>query len=134
MVIDSVFAEIEAQIRVGVDNIKFELLLKASLRDKSLSSNEKINIEASLKRAYEFFINHSEKFFKKKFLQENLKLITSLFFVSNLPCSYRHYQAIVEIVTRLLSNPTLSPFKDDCLAEIENLKYFSTDLVGEVRD
>ena len=132
--IDNVLADIEAQIRVGVDNIKFELLLQASLRDKSLSNKEKLNIEASIKRAYEFFINHSETFFKKKSLQENLKLITSIFFVSNLPCSHRHYKAIIDILTRLLSNPTLLPFKDECLAEIENFKDFSTDLVGEVRD
>ena len=51
MLIDNVLADIEAQIRVGVDNIKFELLLQASLRDKSLSNKEKLNIEASVKRA-----------------------------------------------------------------------------------
>lgn len=87
----NLLAEIDYQIRQGLDNIKFELLLKASLSEKSLSNKEKTNIEASVKRAYDFFSNHSETFFSKKHIQENLKALISLFMVSNLPCSYRHY-------------------------------------------
>jgi hypothetical protein len=47
---------VESEIQHGVDNIKFDLLLKASVRDKSLSSNDMMNIEASIRRAYDFFL------------------------------------------------------------------------------
>lgn len=124
--------DIEFEIRKGVDNIKFEMLLKASLSEKSLNNKEKSSIEASVKRAYEFFTNHSETFFKKKLIQENLKILISLFFVSNMPCSHRHYLAIKDIVSRLLENPQMIHIKDECLTEMESLKYFSNNLIVDV--
>ena len=83
---------VESEIRHGFDNIKFDLLLKASLRDKSLTSSEIVSIEAQIKRAYDFFLRNPDGVFVK--VKDTCKALMSLFVLTNMPCSKRHYDEL----------------------------------------
>ena len=85
----NVFAEIEHHVRTGIDRIKFDLLLKASLLEGSLSNKHKMDLEASIKRAYEFVLNYPERMSIK--IKKHMTVVSQMLLLSNVPCSYRHF-------------------------------------------
>lgn len=57
--------ELEFKVREGVDKVKFDLLLQASMRENSLSKKERDALVASMRRAFDFVMNRQEQLVAK---------------------------------------------------------------------
>jgi len=119
--------ELNYRIREGVDKVKFDLLLKASMKENSLSSKEKETVVASIKRAYDFVLSHHDRLLTKA--PQHIRLFCQFLLLANVPCSNKHFQAIVAIIERMVE--PLGDLKNECIEAILDLKEFSTHLVQE---
>ena len=121
--------QIEHHIRTGIDKVKLDMLLEMTLSEGSLSKKEKMESDASIKRAYEYTLGFID--FVEMKAAKHMTVILQMLLLSNVPCSHRHYSTIVEITTRLLSSQAMSGIRDECLMQLSELKEFSTLLVEE---
>lgn len=129
MLLINVLADIDYQIRTEIDRIKFQLLLNASLKEGSLSKQDKMSLEASVKRGYQFVLGYPDKIGAKA--KRHILVIMQLMLLSNVPCSHRHYLTVVEIIGRLLSGDVMKEVRDSCLMQLSELREFSTVLIEE---
>ena len=123
------FDEYEVHIKAGIDKVKLDMLLEMTLNKGSLSEKEKNEIEASVKRAYKYTLESTDVVEKKA--AKHMTVILQMLLLSNVPCSHRHYSAIVEIASRLLSSQAMSGIRDERLPQLTELKEFPTLLAKE---
>ena len=121
--------ELIYRIREGVDEVKFDLLLKASVQENSLSSKEKETVYTSLVCAYDLVLSHHDRLLAKA--PRHIRLFCQFILLANVPCSDRHFRAIVAMIERMVE--LLGDFKNECLKDIHDIKNnFSTHRSQEV--